>query len=353
MMKTKNIQIYGAGLSGLVAAINLVRIGYRVTVYEKENRIGGSANCHPSNHMTPMHIQKMQDYIGIKIASCFSKLDIFKGYIGSKKYIFSTKNLYVVERGPRESSLDYFLYKIALDEGVNFEFSQTLTKEKLSSLLDNSIIATAGYSQLVSSLGLPYVTFKQFDTHTRTDFGNTVIAYFGDYTSDYGYISGKNGILSAQLSGSLNLSQENLKRFVKLVKETEDIELNGWSSVTSHFPKKVQLFTKFAGKTFVLAGDVAGFLDPFFGFGINGALISGKIAAISITSKQKALQEFKKFTPNLKKNLLTHTIYWHLPFKNLIRSQVMKYQDKQLFSVKRSIPGFTDEDWLKIVSTEN
>lgn len=40
-------------------------------------------------------------------------------------------------------------------------------------------------------------------------------------------------------------------------------------------------------------------------------------------------------------------------FKNLIRSKVMKYQDKHLFPVKRSIPGFTDEDWLKIVSTEN
>ena len=352
-MTTKDIQIHGAGLAGLTAAINLVRNGYNVTVYEKENRIGGSTKCHPSNHMTPMHIQKIQEYIGIKIEPCFSKLDAFRGYIGSKKYVFSTKNLYVVERGPRESSLDYLLYKIALKEGVNFRFSQPLTKEKLKDIPENSIIATAGYSQLASSLNLPYITFKQFDTHMKTDIGNSTIAYFGDYTSDYGYVSGKNGIISAQLSGSSNLSQENLKKFINLVKETEYIELDGWSSIISHFPKKVQLFTKFAGKTFVLTGGIAGFLDPFFGFGINGALISGKIAAISIISKRKALQEFKQFTSHLNKDLLLHTIYWHLPFKNLIRSQAMKYQDKQLFPVKRSIPGFTDEDWLKIVSTEN
>ena len=352
-MAMKNIQVYGAGLAGLVAAINLARNGYNVTVYEKENRIGGSTKCHPSNHMTPMDIQKMQKYIGIKIESCFSKLDAFRGYIGSKKFVFSAKNLYVVERGPRESSLDYLLYKIALKEGVNFRFSQPLTKGKLRDAPENSIIATAGYSKLVSSLGLSYVTFKQFDTHVKTDLGNITIAYFGDYTSDYGYISGKNGLVSAQLSGPLNLSQENLKKFINLVKKTENIGLNGWSSIISHFPKKVQLFTKFAGKTFVLTGEVAGFLDPFFGFGINGALISGKIAAISIISKQKALHEFKQFTSNLNKDLLLHTIYWHLPFKNLIRSQAMKYQDKQLFPVKRSIPGFTDEDWLKIVSTEN
>ena len=160
-MTIKNIQIYGAGLAGLVAAINLVRNGYNVTVYDKENKIGGSTKCHPSNQMTPMHIQKMQKYIGIKIESCFSKLNAFRGYIGSKKFIFSTKNLYVVERGPRQSSLDHLLYNIALREGVNFRFSQPLTKKKLRDVPENSIIATAGYSQLVSNLDLPFITFKQ------------------------------------------------------------------------------------------------------------------------------------------------------------------------------------------------
>lgn len=348
-----NIQIYGAGLSGLTAAINLVKNGYTVTVYEKENKIGGSSKCHPSNHMTPMHIKKMQKYIGINIESCFSKLDTFTGYIGSKKYVFSTKNLFVVERGPRESSLDYFLYKTALKEGVNFEFLQPLTKEKLRTIPENSIIATAGYSQLVSTLGIPYTTFKQFNTYINTNIENITIAYFGDYSSDYGYISGKNGILSAQLSGPLNLSKKNLKKFANLVKETQDIELKEWSSVVSHFPKKVRLFKKFAGKTFILAGDIAGFLDPFFGFGINGSLISGKIAAIGILSKQKALQEFKKYTLHMNKDLILHTIYWHLPLKNFIRLNVVKYKDKLQFLGKRKIPGFTSEDWLDIISVEN
>ena len=138
-----------------------------------------------------------------------------------------------------------------------------------------------------------------------------------------------------------------------MVKETEDIELDGWSSIIAYFPKKARLFTKFAGKIYVLAGDVAGFLDPFFGFGINGALISGKIAAMSMTSKQIALQEFKQFTSHLNKDLVAHTIYWHLPLKKLILSQIMKVHDNHLSLIKRSIPGFTDEDWLTIVSTEN
>ena len=35
----KKIDIYGAGLSGLTAAINLVKDGYNLTVYEKEKKL--------------------------------------------------------------------------------------------------------------------------------------------------------------------------------------------------------------------------------------------------------------------------------------------------------------------------
>ena len=349
-MTLEDVRIYGAGLSGLVSAINLARGGHQVTVYEKEENIGGDEHCHPSVQMTPLHLQQMERYVGIALASCFSPLGAFRGYIGSRKCVFSPKDLYVVERGPRASSLDYFLYKRALEEGVSFEFSHPLSSEELGSIPEHSIIATAGYSKIVGALGLPYVRFKQFDTHLRTDLENVSIAYFGDFTSDYGYIATKNGLLSAQLSGPFRLSQGNLDTFTDLVKETEGIDLERWSSIIADFPKKARLFTQFAGKTFVLAGDVAGFLDPFFGFGVSGALISGKIAATGILSRQKALQEFQRFTSPLNRDLLVHTLYWHLPLKKLILSQVMKFQENRLSLVKRSIPGFMDEDWLKIIS---
>jgi flavin-dependent dehydrogenase len=343
-MTSHDVQIYGAGLSGLVSAIHLARNGFHVSVYEKEEKIGGSIACHPSIHMTPMHLQRMEEYIGIELYSCFSPLREFRGYIGPQKYAFSTEALYLVERGPRPSSLDYYLYTTALNEGVGFEFSHPITSQELRRIPDHSIIATAGYSQIIEALHLPYVVFKQFDTHLFTNLEDICIVYFGDFTSDYGYISTKNGLLSAQLSGRSNLSKEKVQRFADLVKETEGIDLDGWSSVISYFPKKGRLFTTIAGKTLVLAGDTAGFIDPFFGFGVSGALMSGKIAAMGITSKQKALQEFAQFNPRLNKDLLLHTLYRHLPFKKFILSQAMKFQDTPLSFLKRSIPGFVNED---------
>ena len=83
----REVNIYGAGISGLTAAINLAKKGYDVTVFEKERTIGGFHQKQPSIHMTPIDLEKTNDYIGIKIDDCFSELVSFTGYIYSKKVI--------------------------------------------------------------------------------------------------------------------------------------------------------------------------------------------------------------------------------------------------------------------------
>lgn len=128
----KNINIYGAGLSGLTAAINLARDDYKVTIFEKEKRVGGSVTYTPSVHMTPIHFEKMKEYIGIDVEPFFSELDVFKANIYSKIVTFKPNNLFVTERGFSKTSIDYNLFKIAEDEGVNFEFSHPLTKENVT-----------------------------------------------------------------------------------------------------------------------------------------------------------------------------------------------------------------------------
>ena len=166
--RRKIINIYGAGLSGLTAAINLSRKGYEVTVYEKEERIGGLGKCNPSVHMTPLHFKKMKEYIGIDVEPCFSELKTFKAYIYSKIVHFDPKYLYVTERGPNKTSLDNYLFKIAQKVGVNFEFSHPLTPDMLNFIPDNSIIATGTYSDLCKHLKLRYIPFIHFDGHIKT-----------------------------------------------------------------------------------------------------------------------------------------------------------------------------------------
>src|SRR5690606_13022819 len=122
----------------------------------KEDRVGGLCASNPAVHMTPLHFQKMNEYLGFDVQPCFSELRTFKAYIYSKIVYFNPDHLYVTERGSRKGSLDSLLYRTALDENVTFEFSSPLTPETIHSVPDTSIIATGSYSSLYRKLGLRF-----------------------------------------------------------------------------------------------------------------------------------------------------------------------------------------------------
>ena len=52
--RSDDVTIYGCGMSGLVAAINLARQGIHVTVHDREPGYGGSRLFNPSTHATPL-----------------------------------------------------------------------------------------------------------------------------------------------------------------------------------------------------------------------------------------------------------------------------------------------------------
>jgi flavin-dependent dehydrogenase len=351
------INIYGAGLAGLTAAINLARKGYNVTVYEKEKRIGGLGNCTPSVHMTPIHFKKMKEYIGIDVEPCFSELKSFKAYIYSKIVHFNPKYLYLTERGSNKTSLDYYLYKTAQKEGVNFEFSYALTPNIIKSIPDYSIIATGNPSGLSKHLKLRYIPFIHYDSSIKTKIkDNFCLAYFDSNIGGYGYayIAAKNKLVSAEIDFFLNQPYERyFKKFKKQLKETQNLEFRKWLLVNDNIPEKIHLLKKFHGKTFVIAGALSGFHDPFFGFGVNSALISGKIAALTIVSKKRGMHEFNRFTRDLGKMFILSKIYNHLPLKNIIIPRIFKSVTTSIpiiGSNLKSIPGFTQNDCFKILN---
>lgn len=309
--------------------------------------------------MTPLHFQKMKNYIGIDVEPCFSELKKFKAYIYSKIVHFDPKYLYVTKRGSHKDSIDNFLYKTALGENVHFEFSHPLTPNILNSIPNNSIIATGSYSSLYIQLGLRHTPFIHLDSYMETqEKNNFCIAYFDTYLAGYGYgyIASKGGLTSVELDFLMIQPYEKyLKKFEEQLKKTENLEFSSWAVVTDYIPGGVHLFKKVHGKTFILAGAISGFHDPFFGFGVNSALISGKIAAMSIISKKRGLQEFKQFRTNLRSMYLLSKVYHHLPLKKIFIPQLFS-STKSIVPIigmnLQSVPGFTTEDCFKIIHVE-
>ena len=67
--------------------------------------------------------------------------------------------------------------------------------------------------------------------------------------------------------------------------------------VPNAVPDKPPLFRD----KFIMCGTISGAFDPLLGFGISGAIVSGKVAAIAVSDREKAAEEFHRFTRNFKK----------------------------------------------------
>ena len=131
--------VVGAGLSGMVAAIDLARQGDEVLVLEREKAIGGSPAYHPSLHATPIDIKYTSDFIGIDVSPCFKLLVETQLWIRDRR-LYPSLNHYGVERGDRDTAIDTYLYKMCLDHGVEFEFDHPV--KRLKDIPPGSIVAT-------------------------------------------------------------------------------------------------------------------------------------------------------------------------------------------------------------------
>lgn len=305
MAGNKQALVVGAGPAGLVAAINLARDGFSVTVVEKEKQVGGNPEWHPSVHATPLKGPATWEYIGIDCSACFedvsTRCDI---YMNENKLNISRtpEDLWVCERGGRESSLDYHLFKVANKEGVNFEFGRAFTKKDLEKAPENTILATGLTPSMYSILDKPCGRYAGY--HAFCDFpaGEAHAAiFFGGLGKEYGYTSAMNGIWYALLFTRNELPQENLDYFAGMMKRYEGKTVTEWRKFFGNAPKDAPALVH--DGRLIMTGTLAGFIETNLGFGITGALISGKIAAMAVTDRERAQAEFDGFTGGIARRL--------------------------------------------------
>lgn len=289
--------VVGAGLAGLVCAINLAREGREVLVIDRERRIGGSPIYHPSPQGTPIDLEGIRAYTGIDISPAVKEFTSGKAVVYGEvvPVDMGAISSYMVERGPRSSSLDSYLYSLALEAGVKFEFGTGfLSADDFMQLPPDSVVATGLHFEGFDSCNVPYLTsFHYLGRKKIDDAGSThVTVYHDEFTTDYAYTSSINGVLLAHFFQRYPVKKDALKRFEERVYITEGFEFDHWEHFTFPVPAASIKNPRLFWGRIILAGTLCGCMESYMFFGIHGALVSGKIAAIAVADRGRAYEEF-------------------------------------------------------------
>lgn len=299
--KTTEVTVVGAGLAGLTAAINLAREGREVIVLEKGKRVGGLPLYNPSPHGTPMDASAMSRYTGIDLQPGMVRLKEGRVSIWGKRFrVEFPKNVaaWMIERGPRRSSMDHYLYRMATEEGVRFEFDRPIASNReVRDLPRGSIMATGLHADGFEAANVPYRILHGYFAKCRVPWMEPrVTMYFDDYTPDYAFTSSVNGIALAIIFNRYRpVMAWEIEKFAEQAALKDGypfkrfVPLEGGAAPVRSFSNP----RLFQGDT-ILAGTLAGMMDPILFFGMHGAFLSGKIAARALDDPTGAYEEFRR-----------------------------------------------------------
>jgi hypothetical protein len=298
-MAGETVIIYGAGMSGLIAAYNLARDGHEVLVREREPIFGGSRIYNPSTHVTPLDLAATSAYIGIDIAPAFHAVDSIALYLHDLRIPLPAAGAYAVERSSRLSSLDALLYEKCLEEEVQFEFDRELTPAELETLPAGTIIACGLNTKAYDYLEIPYITWYGWMARGETERSAYAWIWLDECITEYGYVSFCNGLYYNLLfSYGEEVGKTCLERYRDFMSRVEGEDHEDWEYVSGAVPLAAADNPRLVREGLIMCGTISGAMDPFMGFGISGALVTGKIAAIAVGDREAAEEEFKRFNRN-------------------------------------------------------
>jgi len=347
MKKSKKI-IAGAGLSGMVAGINLARQDYEVEIWDAAKTLGQLEAFHPSVHSTPMDPRQVSEYIGIDITGGVVDCKRLIIYVENQAYEMNAEHFTLVERGGRKNSLDQYLYKIALDHGIKFRFNTMI--KRLSDIPEHSIIATGMTKEGMDAIGLPYEIGTAAYARKKLDnprYKDMCMCWAGDYTKDYGYLSTANDMIFYLAFERGPFSKDQLKQAQQHLIETEGLEFDNWSLHEGLMPILGPDSLRLFKGNRILTGTISGMIEPSAMYGIHGALIAGKIAALAVTDTEKALAEFARVNRNFHRvrrlSANQRNMPMRLPLMHLMfRYPWLMYPTMRLLD--DAIPGY-DRHW--------
>ncbi len=271
MNERAELQVAGAGPSGLAAALTVAKAGRRVSVFERRSDVG--ARFHGDfqgleNWTTETDVLDELAVMGIEPnfeATPFRKCIAFDPMGRSFTFDARAPIWYQVRRGSEEGTVDYALKGQALAAGVQLRLSQALDH-----LTGGGIVAHGPHR--ADAIAVGYV----FDT----DAPDGAYAALSDDLAPKGYsyllICGGRGTVASCMFADFHNERAYLERTVDFFRDKVGLEYTN--------PRRFGGFGNvYAAGTarrddLLFVGEAAGFQDALFGFGMRYALLSGHLA---------------------------------------------------------------------------
>ncbi len=269
------IEIAGAGVAGLAAAIKLAQAGCRVVLHEMHDKVGYRFD---GDFQGLENWTEEEDVLNVLkekgLTTDFNVVPCQEGTLygpSGKSYEVKTDRplFYMIERGPGSGTLDSALLEQALSLGVEVRFKSRLEK------MENEGILAIG-PKAADAIAVGY--------HFGTDMSDGYWVICDDTLAPKGYayllvINGRGTVKSCMFSDFKN-EKLYVKRTVEAFEKRVGLKMQdpkphgGYGNF--RLPESA-----YSGRH-PLVGEHAGFQDALWGFGMRLAIYSGILAAESL-----------------------------------------------------------------------
>jgi flavin-dependent dehydrogenase len=287
----KEINILGAGISGLACAIILSKNGYEVNVYEKDSYVGKRFNEDwqgLENWSEQIDVLKQLESYGIDLSFEYEPSSELAVHYSGKMRTSRAKNAcYLVRRGSNEGCLDLALLEQAEKLGVKIYFNYRQERD-----LYVKVNATGPRNASAFVKGIKFNT--KFESGYHMAFGQDLAKGF------YSYLLTKNGhgtIATVYGRKSASRSEEFLQNTINCFSDfLDEKELSNGKKFGGygHFEIRNNYYDENGA---MLIGEAGGFQDGFWGFGMRYAFQSANLAA-------KSIMQNESYNDLIKENLL-------------------------------------------------
>jgi len=305
------VLVVGAGPAGSVASLVCAKNGFETILAEKNSRVGGHTKT-KLDASTGAELIRVVGDLGLKTEN---EVYASRWHPPSGNYFLlkSSSPEYFFKRGPDEDSFEVSTVHQAVEAGCSLQLKASVKGVKEGSeKIEKVVLEKEGervhIKPKILVLGdggrsiFHRFVHKVSDASKKVGYGVTG-ADFSDPSSSNIYfdaellpggyfyvITGRSGLSSAcVVLDSRNMRKPVKEYFQEFLAEHKDVAGKIKSPVTC-FTGEGHIFEleRYVYKNMLVIGDAAGLIDPFFGYGMTSAIVSGYYAGEYI---KKAVEE--------------------------------------------------------------